>query len=669
MRRWLSALPALAGVLMILGVILLNGRPTVFPDVDDYFVHGKAVAYSIGYALHLKDLPDKPETAEEIADAKQDALDKHMSHLEMAARSPFYGVLLYGTQRIGTLWLLAAIQAAIGAWLIWLFWRVSVPGAAVWTAYATQAAVAFLSTLPFFAGFAMPDVFVGYVALAVVMLLLFWERLHWAERALLAALVGYSVVIHGSHLLLAVGLLVVGAGTAWLLKADRRRLAMAVLTVVAAVGVGLALSTLFFKIVEFDTGDKPGRPPFLAARLLADGPGRDYLRHACAHATPYVLCRYKNLPLTDSDKMLWSDNVKLGIFNVSDYTTRRGLETEELRFVAGTLAYDPGGVAQSALQNWGAQLVEVSIDDPALDPVYYLTNNYWMSTNLPWMIQQMGGCGKKGRGCAPTLTKGVSLWLHSALLLLALMVVGARFSRPDVRALVKRRSWDEPPLRLVVAVALLFIALVGNALICGVLSGPFARYQARITWLMTVGSAVSLASLFPARAGERDTADILTGWAARLRAQPRVQALLARPEAAWVLKTFDASVWRFGLVGATGFVIDRLVLGAGIALGLNTFTGRLVSFSVALTATWLLNRSFTFRHPAAHPPLRQALIYAAVQIAGGALNIGAYSAALALMPSLKEHLLIPLAIGSAVGLCLTYVGSKTLAFPQARSAE
>jgi putative flippase GtrA len=120
------------------------------------------------------------------------------------------------------------------------------------------------------------------------------------------------------------------------------------------------------------------------------------------------------------------------------------------------------------------------------------------------------------------------------------------------------------------------------------------------------------------------------------------------------------------MVGAAGFIVDRLVLEAAIRWGgLDYFTGRLVSFSVAVAATWALNRSFTFRHPHSHPPLRQAAIYAGVQGAGGLLNIGVYSLAVMLAPALKAHLIVPLAMGSAAGLCVTYVGSKRLAFKRA----
>jgi putative flippase GtrA len=123
---------------------------------------------------------------------------------------------------------------------------------------------------------------------------------------------------------------------------------------------------------------------------------------------------------------------------------------------------------------------------------------------------------------------------------------------------------------------------------------------------------------------------------------------------------------RFGMVGFAGFAIDRILLQGAISiLGMNAFTGRLLSFSLAVVCTWLLNRSFTFRHDHHHAPLKQAMIYVAVQVTGGVLNVGVYEVAIWLIPALKAHLLIPLAFGSAAGLCVTYAGSKRFAFRRA----
>jgi putative flippase GtrA len=157
---------------------------------------------------------------------------------------------------------------------------------------------------------------------------------------------------------------------------------------------------------------------------------------------------------------------------------------------------------------------------------------------------------------------------------------------------------------------------------------------------------------------------------ARLRDGDWLERLSALPIVGTLARRFDPAFLRFGVVGAAGFAVDYGVLHAMVAFaGVGPYVGRFVSFPVAVLATWLLNRTFTFRQPTAHGPLRQAMVYAAVQGAGGVVNIAVYSAALALVPSLKDLLIVPLACGSAAGLCLTFLGAKHIAFKPARAVE
>jgi putative flippase GtrA len=56
--------------------------------------------------------------------------------------------------------------------------------------------------------------------------------------------------------------------------------------------------------------------------------------------------------------------------------------------------------------------------------------------------------------------------------------------------------------------------------------------------------------------------------------------------------------FRFGAIGGIGFVIDGGILTALHSVwGVGLIPARLVSFSVAVTATWALNRRYTFRTP------------------------------------------------------------------------
>ena len=76
---------------------------------------------------------------------------------------------------------------------------------------------------------------------------------------------------------------------------------------------------------------------------------------------------------------------------------------------------------------------------------------------------------------------------------------------------------------------------------------------------------------------------------------------------------------RFCLVGGIGFVVDAVLLMLLHRIGgLSVIPARLLSFSIALTVTWLLNRLVTFRSGAARRKLREWQRYVVVNGAGGA---------------------------------------------------
>ena len=678
MRRLWPLLPILAGTLMILLGVFANGNPTVFTDTDDYFVEGRTFAYTIGYTLHLKTPPPPPTDPDDIADAKQAAADLKMSHTEIGARSPYYGLLLYSTQRIGTIWFTTAVQGFFAAWLIFLMWRCAAPRAPRWTAYLTEGATAFLSTLPFFAGFSMPDVFTGYTALAAILLLSFWDSLRTWERTCVAVFLAVAMTFHTSNFLNVLGLLVLAGLLLLLLKAPRKAVWAPLATVFVALIGCMALNGAYAAGVKWKTGDELHRPPFLAMRVLADGPGRDYLRYACDHGESYVLCRYKALPLDNSQDLLWSDDRKKGIFNVTTFDARLQMEKEETRFVLGSVAYDPLGTVIAALENWVEQLSLYYVDDPLKNPHYYLTNDYWSTTNLPWLINRAADCGRDHWGCGPRWTIEASEWVHGGLMIVGALIILARILLKDVTRpftllgdLVRGRwrkaagvwtfslrnyNFSDDRTRMMLVLTLLVAAVLLNAFITGALSGPFARYQARIVWLVSLGAAVSLVSLVPARASLP-----VPAWVLRLWNRPLVTAVRTR---------IDPAFFRFGLVGVAGFSVDYAVLNLllNIHVGFNPYTARLVSFPVAVATTLFLNRAFTFKAPAHHSPWRQAALYVAVQVTGGIANYAVYSLAIRFIPFLSHARFVPLAMGSAVGLCLTFAGSKYLAFKPAAGA-
>lgn len=658
-RRLPSWVLALIGALMVLTVVRVNGQPTVFTDTDDYFVHGYRIAQTLKWSIVGWD-QDRPETPQEWADYRADQKEISFGHTSMGARSPYYGMFLYGLQKLGTLWLLAAAQAAIASWLIALLWRSMAPSAPAWSYAVLMATLAGLTTLPYVAAFALPDIFAAGVCASVALLVVYRERLaRWEQAGVLAVLVA-AMTFHTSHVLLTASLIPIALLVAWLMKAQRRQLLISGGMLLGALAAAVVLVGGYSAGIKLTTGDDFGRPPFLTARVLADGPGRQFLRWSCAHGGKWAFCRFKNLPLTNSEDIIWSDKPEKGAFNLATWAERIAMSRQDMRFFLATVAYDPAGQIGASLKNWGLQLVRIRADDPLLDPSVYLRNKYWRTTDLVGLIKAAGPCTPKG-GCVPRFKVVTLEWINTAVVLLALGMIGWRLARSDMRRLLRRRDFDwEAPLTQVLAATVLIAAgVVINAAVCGVFSIPVARYQSRVIWLIPALGGILGLSLVTARRWAKIRIDVPETWLDRLR--PLIER--ARP----ITDRIEPAFLRYGLVGATGFVVDALILHAATHAGLNYFSGRLVSFSVAVVCTWQLNRSFTFRTPAAHGKAKEAALYVAVQCAGGAANIGVYSAAILIAPVLKDWLLIPLAVGSAAGLGLTYLGSKHLAFKAAHA--
>lgn len=118
---------------------------------------------------------------------------------------------------------------------------------------------------------------------------------------------------------------------------------------------------------------------------------------------------------------------------------------------------------------------------------------------------------------------------------------------------------------------------------------------------------------------------------------------------------------RFALIGATGFVVDGGLLLGLHQEGLALLPARLLSFSVAVTVTWALNRRYTFsrRRGRALPEWRR---YALVNGVGALLNLGGFFALLARFPAWRATPLIPLALAAGGALVFNFWGSRQIAF-------
>lgn len=125
---------------------------------------------------------------------------------------------------------------------------------------------------------------------------------------------------------------------------------------------------------------------------------------------------------------------------------------------------------------------------------------------------------------------------------------------------------------------------------------------------------------------------------------------------------------RFCMVGALGFVTDFSVLYAAVnGLGLGTLAGRVVSFVVAATVTWKVNRHFTFVQQG-KGSVREWAHYLVLTSLGGGINVIVYQAWLWLTDHSTANLFLGVAAGSAVAMLFNFTISKRAVFAERRSA-
>jgi hypothetical protein len=486
------------GALMLMAVTVLIGRPTVFSDTDDYYGQGHSVVRALERWVGKGRAPfDLSEAHYRLTNPE--AADEEPEHNQDGARSVYYGVLLYATQAIGSLWLLAGVQALAAAGLVRLLWRRIAPAGGDRGYLLAMAALSLGTSLPVFTGFAMPDVFAGFAAVATVLAVVYGDSFGRWGKAGLWLLLAACINFHGSNLPTTLAVTGLGLFGLALMKTDWKTLVFRAGFVLSAAVLAVMAAKAYALAVHLRTGDELGRPPFLTARVLADGPGRAYLAHACGKSPPpFQVCAFRRLPLNNTEDILWADEPELGIFNSSEYPVRLRLVHEDARFALAAVLYQPGQELVAALKNWGAQLSSFDLGESLKDPGYYLVDPYWKTTNLPRLIEGTGRCDPEQGACAVRAPRNGLSQLFILTAALGLLAAAACVGR-HVLARRGELKADLGADRGVWAASLLILAVPINAAVCGMLSGPFARYQMRMLWLIPLAAMLLLALMRRAR--------------------------------------------------------------------------------------------------------------------------------------------------------------------------
>jgi hypothetical protein len=198
--------------------------------------------------------------------------------------------------------------------------------------------------------------------------------------------------------------------------------------------------------------------------MLQDGLVKRYLDDHCA-VERHKLCPYRSVLPATGDDFLWGKSV----FNELGRFGGLGDEMAEIAWKS-VLAY-PVAQLKAAIKATAEQLVSVATGEGSNN---YLAHTYGIVERyLPHEIAAVRAARQQHWEFDFTAINRlhVPVALVSMLLLIAVLA----------RAMWRGELDDVALLAGVVA-----LALLGNAVLCGVLSGPHDRYGARIVWIATL---------------------------------------------------------------------------------------------------------------------------------------------------------------------------------------
>lgn len=120
---------------------------------------------------------------------------------------------------------------------------------------------------------------------------------------------------------------------------------------------------------------------------------------------------------------------------------------------------------------------------------------------------------------------------------------------------------------------------------------------------------------------------------------------------------------RFSVAGGIGFLTEAVILTWLVqGLGLNAYGARVISFGIAVTVTWAINRNLTFGDRKNVARAREYSAYVSVQIVGAVINFLVYAVAIALYPGFRSVVVVPLAMGSAVAMVFNFMAARSWVF-------
>lgn len=457
-----------SGAAILLLPALINGGPLFYFDSAAYIeIPAKALAKLQPY-LQAESI-ETPQLATSFG--KTDTVLPNTfgraqnDGVVYSGRSAYYGALAY-LGWITTLWFPIVVQCLAGAWLIADIFRILAPKRWILAFFASTVALTFASSLGFFSVLIMPDVWAGFMVLALAILWSVPKRISRRRMLGLLMILSFSALAHQSHLAL-LTLMVLFRAMIWAFRWPRSRSSYTLTIPLLAVIIGLCGQIAFNRAVVFAYGAPPLARPMITAHLVDLGPGTIYARASCPESG-YELCTYVDRLPTDWISFLFSPSTRNGVFATGRPQTQRRLSAEQFDFVIGTLAFAPLETLRQLTGEGLKQFATLSLKDIAITK----RQSGFLNRNFPADIASEIRASQiyKRPHLVPHMSRILGVTTAMAAVILFIMLLRWRHLYKDN-----------------VLIAIVLTCLAGfavNALICGILASPYGRFQARVAWLL-----------------------------------------------------------------------------------------------------------------------------------------------------------------------------------------
>lgn len=396
-------------------------------------------------------------------------LDRVLEMTIYPGRSFLYGLFLWVTS-FGWwfFWGPIIITSLLCLWMIHLALRChNLPAGPLATALSCIG-LSLFTGISWYTSQLMPDVLVPLSILALWLLFFSWKDLNLRERMGLSATAVLGLMSHSSCLALGIGLLPALFIVQIILRKGRF-LSTHILPPAAVVAASLVLIPLVNLALSGKITYSTGGPVFLFGRLAQAGIAQQWLTDHCPVAG-IRLCAVQNRIPHNADEFLWSKNSP---FQELGNWTGSAANAELEQVVVESIKDYPDEVLWSSLQATVEQFTMVQTGD-GLDNYQDYTRKVFAKLS-PETAQSFASANQQRKKITQKLFDILNI-VHipvaylSVFGLIAVVGWGLRKKRPDFVGLA----------------IYVFIALVGNAFICGALSSPFDRYQSRLIWLATL---------------------------------------------------------------------------------------------------------------------------------------------------------------------------------------